>query len=53
MSIAEEDAFLHTFDELMEEIAEFSTYKDMEETIEWLRRAVNYNVPGTQLLLNS
>ncbi|OXA63591.1 farnesyl pyrophosphate synthase [Folsomia candida] len=46
MSIAEEDAFLHTFDELMEEIAEFSTYKDMEETIEWLRRAVNYNVPG-------
>jgi geranylgeranyl pyrophosphate synthase len=46
MSIAEEDAFLLTFDELMDEIASFSSYKDMEETIEWLRRAVYYNVPG-------
>lgn len=46
MTIEEEDAFLLTFDTLMDELSSLPTYSDMEETIDWLRRAVFYNVPG-------
>jgi len=46
MSIAEEDAFLLTFDELLDEIVEFSNYSDIEETMEWVKRVICYNIPG-------
>jgi Fe-S cluster assembly ATPase SufC len=46
MSIAEEDAFLLTFDELLDEVVSFSNYQDIEETMEWVKRVICYNISG-------
>lgn len=46
MSIAEEDAFLLTFEHLMDEIQAIPEYRDMPTSMDWLRRAACYNVPG-------
>ncbi|OXA63584.1 Farnesyl pyrophosphate synthase [Folsomia candida] len=47
MTIAEEDAFVLTFEELIDEIETLPEYQDdMQESLAMLRRAVCYNVPG-------
>ncbi len=50
MSISEEDAFNAMLDEILEDITNYAKEADMEETMDWLRKVVNYNVPhGKQI----